>query len=231
MDYLNNYFNGLIAGFVATSVSHPAYNMKNVIQTGGIITNEMKYSPKWLYTGFLRAAIGFSAEKMLVFGTYNSLRRNDVNATLAGMSSGAIGSIVTTASEQLANDKQAGRNIYSLVHLYKGIIPTIARESIGFGVHFTVYNFLSNIFNKERDTVKTALCGTGAVIVGWSAVTPFDRIKTLVQNGSFDWKTYRVSDSFIGFRFIMMRAIPFHVMSFCTMEHLNKKNILSKFFE
>ena len=224
MDYINYYLNGLFAGFAATSVSHPFYNMKNVLQVGGILTNEMKYSLRWLYGGFMRAAIGYSGEKMLVFGTSlfgeNAVGTKNEHSQFRGL--------ITTVSEQLAIDKQLGVRKFSLFHLYSGILPTIVRESVGFGVHFTVYNFLSNIFNKERETYKTALCGTGAVIVGWSTVTPVDRIKTLIQSGKFVWTEYRFVDSFVGFRYVMLRAIPFHVVSFCVMEFLNKKNLLSK---
>lgn len=234
MDHLGYYINGMISGFVATIFSHPAYNIKTVLQVGEKLDSRQVRSLSWLYRGFSRAAIGYSGEKMFVFGTYNTLLNHDFNATISGIISGASGAIITTVSEQLAIDKVRGVRNYRLSHLYSGLFPTVMRESLGFGVHFTVYNWISNKINPEREMSKTFICGTVAVICGWTTVTPIDRIKTLFQTGKIngDLRTMarQISSNlgvgaFRGFSYVMARAIPFHTVSFCTMEYLNKETL------
>lgn len=235
MDQFGYYVNGMISGFVATIFSHPAYNIKTVLQVDEKIDLRQIRSVRWLYRGFSRAAIGYSGEKMFVFGTYNTLLNHHFNATIAGVISGASGAIITTVSEQLAIDKIRGVRNYKLSHLYSGLFPTVMRESLGFGVHFTVYNWISNKINPERDMYKTFICGTVAVICGWTTITPIDRIKTLFQTGKIngDLKTMVIQirsnlgiGAFRGFTYVMARAIPFHTVSFCTMEYLNKEHLM-----
>lgn len=236
MDNFNYYINGMISGFTATVFSHPAYNIKTVLQVGEKIENNQIKSLKWLYRGFTRAALGYSGEKMIVFGTYNTLLSHSFNPTIAGIISGASGAIITTVSEQLAIDKVRGVCNYRFSHLYSGFYPTIMRESLGFGVHFTVYNWISNKINPEREMNKTFICGTIAVICGWTTVTPIDRLKTLFQTGKIKFDRKILSEihhnvftgAFRGFSYVMARAIPFHTISFCTMEYLNKNNKFNK---
>ena len=242
MDQFGYYINGMISGFVATIFSHPAYNIKTVLQTGEKIQSKQIRSINWLYRGFLRAAIGYSGEKMFVFGTYNTLLNYNLNPTISGIISGASGAIITTLSEQLAIDKVRGICNYRFSHLYSGFIPTVMRESLGFGVHFTVYDFISNKINPEREMNKTIICGTVAVICGWTIVTPIDRIKTLFQTGNITFNTSTRNifrkiyislqrGAFQGFPYVMARAIPFHTVSFCTMEYLNKNRQNLNLFE
>ncbi len=82
---------------------------------------------------------------------------------------------------------------------------------------------------------KTFICGTVAVICGWTTITPIDRIKTLFQTGKIngDLKTMVIQirsnlgiGAFRGFTYVMARAIPFHTVSFCTMEYLNKEHLM-----
>ena len=143
---------------------------------------------------------------------------------LSGIIAGVFASFSITPVEQLTIDKQLGVKKYNLKHLYQGWRPTVFRESLGFGIHFTAYEYLSNKFNSERDFIKTIFFGAGATITGWSFITPLDRIKTKIQSGNFDHKTYDYRGSFKGFRFALMRAVPFHVICFLIMEFLTKNS-------
>lgn len=221
-DIMINYLFGAISGVCATTISHPFFTLKTQIQNENTVTAKNYTSIKWLYSGLFRAMIGYSIEKMLVFGTYNSLRNRDINPTICGMLSGIVAAFSVTPFEQLTIDKQNNIRIFSIRHLYAGILPTIMRESLGFAVHFTAYEKLTNIFNQERDTCKTILCGTGAVICGWGTIAPFDRVKTQIQCGNFNLSKYNIRASYAGFQFALMRAIPFHATCFVVMEELKK---------
>ena len=221
-DYVKNYINGAVSGSVAAFVSHPFFRLKVAMQNEETITLKTNSNVKWLYNGVNRAMVGYGIEKMLIFGTYNSLTKHNVNPTVAGFISGIVASLSITPAEQLIIDKGLNVKCLSLKHLYSGLLPTLGRESLGFAVHFTVYDYVSSKYNKEREILKTIVCGTCAVIVGWGTVVPLDRIKTQVQTGKFDIKTYDIRKSYSGFGFALMRAIPFHVTCFVMMEMLNK---------
>ena len=94
-------------------------------------------------------AAGFALTKMAGFtgltglaGTvaFAAARAASKAAFAAAFCSGVVAAFSITPAEQLVIDKQSGVKIYNLKHLYKGIVPTIARESIGFAIHFTVYD-------------------------------------------------------------------------------------------
>lgn len=230
IDYVENFIYGHIAGGTATLVSHPFFNMKNHLQNGLVLGKEHYRNLKWLYGGMSRAIVGYGLEKMIVFGVYNSLKKHDYNSTFSGMIAGMFASVSITPAEQLTIDKQLNVRNFTLRHLYQGWVPTLFRESLGFAIHFTVYDYLTKKYNEEKSRTKTALCGAGAIIAGWGTITPIDRIKTKIQSGTFDYKTYDYRSSFSGFRFAIMRAVPFHVTCFLIMEELNmnRMNIRQK---
>lgn len=223
-DNIKNYIYGAIAGSCATLISHPFYVVKNHLQNGYSFQRNIHFNPKWLYAGLLRAMISYSTEKMIIFGIYNTMRDKNFDPLFAGSIAGFFASFTIAPGEQLAIDKALNVKKYNLLHLYQGLSATMFREMLGFAIHFKVYSYLSETYNKEKNEFKTILCGTTAVISGWGTITPIDRIKTQIQSGKFDFKTYNFTSSYNGFSFALMRAIPFHVTCFLVMEYLNKKN-------
>lgn len=252
--YLYNFGCGIAAGSSAAFVSHPFLRIKTELQNDGkvikiknnLMTNTRfimttnipknginitkieNINRSWLYKGLIRAMCNYSLEKMLVFGVYNSLKSHDFNSTTAGAIAGFIASFTIAPGEQLVNDARDNVRNFKLKHLFKGLPSTILREMIGFSVHLTVYDYLMSNFNSERKIPKTIGCVSLAIIAGWGVVTPIDRIKTQIQSDTFNIKTYEFSRSFVGFRFALMRALPFHITSFLMMEYLmdKKKDML-----
>lgn len=230
MQYMDNFINGTIAGSTAAFISHPFLVTKNHLQNGYKFDYGKHFNLKWLYSGLFRAMCSYSVEKMVVFGVYNSLKQHNYDPAISGAIAGLLASLTITPGEQLTIDKQIGvkrvtlsNPLLSIGHLYQGLTATMFRESLGFAVHFTIYDYISNKINKERNELKTILCGITAVIFGWSCIVPIDRIKTQIQSGTFNIKTYNIKESFQGFRFALLRAIPFHVTCFLIMEHLRKQ--------
>ena len=230
--YLAYYVCGTVAGTVGTLVSHPFFTIKTKLQNNeqiGFKHRRLAGNFKFLYTGFTRACIGYGIEKTLIFGSYNSIiehcnldRNKYSHSIFAGFSSGVIGALSIAPAEQLTIDKQRNIKNYSLKHLYQGLIPTIARESVGFSIYFTVYDQLSKKFNPEKQTGKTMIVGTVAIVSAWSIICPFDKIKTNIQsNVKID--VHDIATAYKGFQFALMRAIPFHVTCFVVFEHMMKK--------
>ncbi|XP_038887492.1 mitochondrial carnitine/acylcarnitine carrier-like protein [Benincasa hispida] len=90
--------------------------------------------------------------------------------------------------------------------LFKGLVPTMAREAPGNAVVFGVYELLKQYFAGGRDTSNL---GKGSVIVAagvagagfWLAVYPTDVIKSVIQVD--DFKNPKFSGSMDAFRKIM----------------------------
>lgn len=226
VSYSKYYINGMLSGCVATVVSHPFFTIKTCLQNGQPYRKNLKF----LYSGFNRAFIGYGIEKTLVFGTYNSIikkmnldHNNPLDSSIAGFISGIAGSSSITVAEQLTIDKQRGVKNYSLGHLYKGLYPTMYRESVGFTIYFTVYDQLSKRFNKSKETLNTIFIGTIAITSAWSIITPIDKIKTNIQSG-VKIDVHNLASAYKGFQFALMRAIPFHVTCFVVFEKLMKYN-------
>lgn len=217
---MEHYINGMFSGTIASIISHPCFNLKNAMQNGELISKQ-NFTRKWLYSGLTPAAVGFGLEKMFVFGTYKTLKEKGFSNVNSGLLSGCAASLITTVSEQIAIDKTKNIINYKFKHLYSGFIPTMMRDSIGFMIYFGIYEYLTNKYNKNKDFNKTAIISTITISISWFFISPIDRIKTSIQSKNF--KDYDYKKSFNGFSFAMLRAIPFHVTSFCVMEYLSKQ--------
>jgi hypothetical protein len=230
--YLYNFSCGIAAGSSGAFISHPFLNIKNKLQSDGKINRDQYTSIKWLYTGLFRAVCNYSVEKMLVFGVYNSLRSHDINPTLAGAIAGITVGFTLTPGEQLIIDKQNKVVNYKIKHLFKALPITIMREMAGFAVHLSVYNYLMEKYNRERDISKSVGIISVSILGGWSFANPFDVIKTKIQSGTFDFKQYKLKDSLKGMKYALLRALPFHIASFLVMEYLmrKKKEFMDLFF-
>jgi len=221
-NYLKEFIFGGISGSIAVLISHPFFTLKTAIQNKEILPQKFYFNRKWIYSGMLRSMIGYSLEKMLVFGVYNSLRNNDINITVSGAISGVAASFCSTPCEQLTIDKQKSVKLFKINHLYSALFPTMVRESLGFSIHFTTYEFLTNKINKEKNILKTMLCGACSIICAISIIYPIDTLKTQIQTGNFNRNTFKFRDSFKGIHYGLLRAVPFHVTCFVVMEELKK---------
>lgn len=239
MEYLNNYFCGTVSGALAACVSHPFYNVKTELQNGknlSEIINKMKKDTfnnnrKFMYTGLSRMCVGLGMEKFLVFGTYTNMllyfeldRYNFYHSLMAGFVAGVFGSLCSTPAEQLAIDKLYGIKNYDLKHLYRGILPTMGRESVGYCTYFVAYDQLSKRYNPNKTIWGTALCGTGSISIALVFFYPMDKIKTNVQSG-IPINTSSFSNIYRGIHLGLLRALPFHISCFITFEYMMKQKL------
>lgn len=223
--YAKNFGIGILAGSSATLVSHPFQRLKMEFQNSSdrsFMTRENLTNPRWLYKGLVRAMCTYSIEKMMVFGIYNSMKQKGYNSSFSGAVSGMFASLTITPGEQLVSDIQNGVRNFKIGHLFKGLKTTLLREIVGFTVHFSIYDFISEKFNKDREVLKTIACGSVAIVGGWSVIYPVDTIKTQIQAGVLNYKTCNFKHLYRGFGYALCRAIPFHVTCFLVMEECNK---------
>ena len=234
-DCATQFASGTLAGCAGTIVSHPFFTLKTHLQNGNKLNTSRPLSAlctttnaKWLYSGFVPAIIGYSIEKTLVFGVYSNTitycnldRHNYLHTAFAGLTSGVTASFSITTFEQLMINKQCNITCAKrqTVHdLYKGLVPTMAREGVGFAIYFTVYEYLSRMYGPAKDDMKKiAAIGCASVICAWTVIFPLDKIKTNIQS-NMQVTPHNIKTLYRGFTFALMRAIPFHVTCFVVYE-------------
>jgi len=128
---------------------------------------------------------------------------------------------------------------YGLKGVYKGVVPTIFRDSTGYAVYFSMYSTLMHWIapgqsRREYSIAKIGVAGSIAGILFWVSVFPVDVVKTRIQTDSLDKpqykgivdcfkQTYRsngLQGFFRGFLPCMLRAIPVNGVVFMLYEVL-----------
>lgn len=249
MENLYLFGGGCFAGICGTLVSQPFDTCKIYLQSGkplNITQRTFTQNIIWFYKGMTPSIIGYSIEKSLVFGTYNktynylSKKNNNeyINTFISGFISGITASITIAPFEQLKINCQLKKKMsFNIKQLYKGLFYTIARESIGFSIYFSVYEFLkktyiSNDNNNIYINLYYGLFGALSAFIAWIPIYPIDINKTRIQSGEkfnkfsqelFSKKGFdKIRFLYKGYHFAMLRAIPFHSTCFVSFEIYKK---------
>lgn len=234
MDY---YIKGGISGMIGILLSHPIDTIKTYVQTGKSIPN---YNLKTLYKGFKPPLIGVGIEKAIVFGTYNKMMEiTKGNIPLSGGVAGLIASVIVSPYERLKILKQNGistglRDCLKPSFIFKGLGTTMTRETPGFAIYFSVYEYLKGRRQNQNIGYSEAfLYGGISGIISWIFIYPQDRIKTILQSNVMGksqtvkevFKNIYFSGGFSqfykGFSWAVARASLLHSGTFCMMEILN----------
>jgi solute carrier family 25 carnitine/acylcarnitine transporter 20/29 len=185
-------------------------------------------------------------EKSIVFGFYEKSKSYGLNNFCSGIIGGFMCTLIVTPVDKLKinfqnNELKMNKRFY-LKDLYKGFIPTIFRETPGFGIYFTTYNYLSNNFNQSKNLNKTFIFGSLSGFSAWLFIYPSDLVKTNYQSLNNNltltdiikniWKINNNSNNIIkgffnyykGFNLALLRAMPLHGGVFVGYE-LSKKYI------
>lgn len=117
-------------------------------------------------------------------------------------------------------------NLPNFKNMYRGFIPTICRETPGFGIYFYVYNYITSNYNTEHNMIKTFMSGAMSGLAAWTFIYPSDLVKTKMQSSEnisiqniirniFSENNPRSSifglkNFYKGFSLAIMRAMPLH---------------------
>lgn len=237
---LKNFQYGLISGINAIIVSHPIDTIKTNIQE----SKKINYNFKNLYRGLSAPLVGVGLEKTVVFGVFETTKPYTQSDVISGGLSGMLASFIVTPFERIKILFQTNQGNWNLLKnnlnfkfMFQGLSATFYRETPGFAIYFSVYNYLKNnmIKNNNQISLVESFCfGAIAGSVSWVFIYPQDRIKTHVQaisnrkiNFTQGLKEILANGGYRGlykgFHFALMRAIPLHATAFATME-LCKKN-------
>lgn len=226
---MKDFIDGYISGSVGIIITHPIDTIKNKIQSGSCSYKEIT---RGLYKGLLPAIIGIGIEKSCVFGTYNHINFYINNHMISGLISGMISSPFISYIEFNKISKQLSHgNHYNKVS--KGLKVTMLRDSIGYGIYFSMYN---SLINDEKEPLWIFISGGLSGMVSWLIIYPIDLVKTRIQSGIDNSSIYNQLTDIIkkgkiynGLKYALLRAFVLHGSVFGTFEIIKKyRNNFSK---
>jgi solute carrier family 25 carnitine/acylcarnitine transporter 20/29 len=159
-------------------------------------------------------------EKSIVFGFYEKMKILGYNDFISGLVGGFISTIIVTPIDRLKINYQNKTSI-KITNLYKGFTPTIFRETPGFGIYFSTYNYLNKNYNSNNYLWNNFIFGSISGLTSWIFIYPSDLIKTKYQSSNnislinvIKNIYYNKNKGFInfynGFNLAIMRAMPLH---------------------
>ena len=245
-NYYKHYLSGCLSGMTAILMSHPIDTIKTNIQEKKTIN----YSFKSLYRGLSAPLIGVGLEKAIVFGTYESTINFTGSNVISGALSGLTASFVVTPFERIKilvqTNQKLEKEMFNRKFLFQGLSATFYRETPGFAIYFSTYNYLKNSRNNlfenycndkrnipDLTSMEAFTFGACSGAFSWVFIYPQDRIKTHIQ--ACKDRKLSLTDGFKeilkdggyrglyrGFHFALMRAVPLHATAFMTMELCKK---------
>ncbi len=241
--HLKNFQYGLVSGLAAIVVSHPIDTIKTNIQESKKIT----YNFRSLYKGLSAPLLGVGLEKSVVFGVFESTKPYTQSDVISGGLSGMLASFIVTPFERIKILFQTNQGNWNTIRtnlnvkfMFQGLSATFYRETPGFAIYFSVYNYMKNSHGNKQNNqdnqiglLESFSYGALAGSIAWIFIYPQDRIKTHIQaisnrNVSFVTGFKEILSSggyrglYKGFHFALMRAIPLHATAFASMELCKK---------
>jgi hypothetical protein len=153
---MDQFIYGYLSGMAGIIVSHPFDTLKTNIQENKPIPRTLR----GLYSGIGPPMIGVGLEKSVVFGVYyNTIKYTD-SPFISGALSGLSASFVVTPFERikilLQTSQKIERSMFHRSFLFQGLSATLYRETPGFGIYFSIYQYLKDTYltykNETRET-------------------------------------------------------------------------------
>jgi len=219
---MNEFISGSLGGLVGTIMSHPIDTIKTRIQSGSAKNIFDAIQMKKFYSGIRAPLLGIPLEKSIVFGFYNLGKQNGLNNFWSGIIGGFMSTLIVTPIEYVKVNLQNKTPLSALKisNIYKGFIPTVCRETPGFGIYFTVYNYLNNNYNKSKSYINNFTYGGLSGLFAWIFIYPSDLVKTIKQDISNTKSLQQIildiynknglKGFYKGFHFAAARAVPLH---------------------
>lgn len=235
---MRNFGYGYMAGMAGIIASHPFDTIKTNIQKKQIVN----YNIRNLYKGVAAPLFGVGLEKAIVFGTYETSKKYTNSDFISGGLAGLTASFVVTPFERikilLQTNQTLEKQMLNRRFLFQGLSATFYRETPGFAIYFSMYNYLKNEIQKEIKKeeihpLDSFFIGAFSGCASWIFIYPQDRIKTHLQAckerqlGFKEGLKEVLNDGgyrglYRGFHYALMRAIPLHATAFMTFELCKK---------
>ena len=207
---MENAKNGFIAGSAQTIIGHPFDTIKTRLQTGKKPTTRF-------YRGFFPPLIAGCLQNAFLFATEARMVEY-YNPFWAGAIAGTLSTALICPAEYIKCNQQVNRGKWKMRNIYRGLFTTMARDSVGFGIYFAMYDWL------QRRNNNPLLNGGIAGVSSWIYSYPIDTVKTLQQTSNrglveivrkMDWRM-----SFRGVQWMLGRAFLVNAGIFWIFEKL-----------
>lgn len=192
---------GCIGGFVGQTLCYPVDTVKTCIQTG----TQIPKSLTGLFRGVSSPLTSVIIEKTLLFSSYtvikDKLKLN--NPMASGLLAGVLTTLTVTPFERIKIVCQSRTvNVFDslkiikkdslrasgiLKSLYRGWSATLFREVPGYGIYFSVYEYVSKR-NPNITTFNSFLTGSACGVGAWIVIYPSDPIKSVMQSRNIGFK-------------------------------------------
>jgi len=231
-----DFIKGGISGVFGLILSHPFDTIKSNIQNN----QKSIYSIRFLYKGLTAPLLGIGIEKSIVFGVYNTLKKYDLPISINGFISGFMASFIITPYERIKILKQNSIDMsaikYNIKTLYTGYTMCMLRDSVGFAIYFSNYEYLKRKIygNNKISNTGAFLIGGSSGLISWIFIYPQDKIKTIMQSNKGNlyikdiifniYKNEGILSFYKGFHFALYRAVPLHAGTFMMYELLSNLN-------
>ena len=159
----NDFYNGIIVGFVQTLTGHPFDTLKVLKQTKSGI-NYRSLSLPGLYRGMLYPMCGSGIFNSIQFGSYQYFNKSMNNSVFAGLTSGFISGLILNPIEVLKINRQLSNNGH--VNLFRGMHLTCARESLSTAIYFTTY-YKCLSYSGNKGSFDSFMSGGIAGVLSW----------------------------------------------------------------
>ena len=218
----NEFLYGMVGGSVGVITSHPFDTIKTRIQSKTNLTIKDAIKSGSLYRGLSAPLIGVMIEKSIVFGFYEKSKLLIKNDFINGIIGGLMCSLIVTPIDKIKIHYQNKNvdNKLMLKGLYRGFIPTVLRETPGFGIYFCTYNHLNYNYNYNKNLGKHFIFGSLSGLSAWLFIYPMDLIKTKIQSSTEKIEIKQVIKNiynngglpnfYKGFSLACMRCMPLH---------------------
>lgn len=237
---MNEFVYGTIGGMTGVCLSHPFDTIKTRLQSNHASSISHAIRQGKLYTGLPIPLVGVMFEKSIVFGCYDWAHRHGFHPFASGIIAGAMSTLVVTPIERIKIALQTKSPLpRHPIHLMKGFVPTLCRETPGFGIYFTTYKTLAP-YNPHHSSYLHFLFGCVSGAAAWLFIYPSDFIKTRMQSSHSTlsdvmtsiWRKDNpygslpigIQNFYRGFSLALLRAIPLHGGVFLGYEYAKKLN-------
>ena len=264
---------GLFGGMVGTFTTHPLDTVKvwwqqagNTPSKGkGYVKATLKSTPnptimsvcrqniardgfRALYKGVVPQMTVVAAEKCLVFGFYDFLRKIQpfdsqfMNTVASGLGAGTLCTMVVVPGERVKillqqshsvgwksplQQNLVGRAGSGLRYIYQGWGSTLFREVPGYGIYFGTYEAL-NRYRPPTRWWDTPLYGGLSGFASWVVIYPSDPIKTMIQDSQEPlryrdavrtiYRNHGLGGFYRGYTNALARAFCMHAIVFTVVE-------------
>jgi len=197
----NDFFNGVLVGFIQTVVGHPFDTYKAIKQTSIKNIHFRDYTIKRLYKGFIPPFLGSGLFNSVQFGFHEYFYKKNYSHFMAGFIGGALSSIVVSPVDMYKiNYQLLGK---TQRQLFRGFYSTLLRESIAPGIYFGSYFYI-----KDNYIDSSFISGGSAGVMSWIFTYPIDTVKTRIM--SYNARNYKnaiaMGNLWRGIEFCLLRA-------------------------